>query len=130
MCVEKVHSTRDVFSSMIRLDKSSFFTDNNYNKNAEKVYFAELTGTRHLTCHKSLQKRCLLPSLTSGVMAKTTAKILREATSILQSLLLHKNKRLMALQTSSLPINTGVGRRGTLRWGKEGGAIPQYRKKK
>ena len=63
-------------------------------------------------------------------MAKTTGKILREATSILQSLLLHKNKRLMALQTSSLPINTSVGRRGTLRWGKEGGAIPQYCKKK
>ena len=124
MCVEKVHSTRDVFSSMIRLDKSSFFTDNNYNKNAEKVYFAELTGTRHLTCHKSLQKRCLLPSLTSGVMAKTTAKILREATLILQSLLLHKNKRLMALQTSSLRINTSVGRRGTLRWGRRGA---QYR---
>ena len=80
---------------MIRLDTSSFFTDNNYNKNAEKVYFAELTGTRHLTCHKPLQKRYLLPSLTSGVMAKTPAKILREATSILQSLLLHKNKRLI-----------------------------------
>ena len=70
---------------MIRLDTSSFFTDNNYNKNAEKVYFAELTGTRYLTCHKSLQKRFVLPSLTSGVMAKTPAKILREATSILQS---------------------------------------------
>ena len=70
---------------MIRLDTSSFFTDNNYNKNAEKVYFAELTGTRHLTCHKSLQKKYLLPSLTGRVMAKTPAKILSEATSCISN---------------------------------------------